>query len=64
MFFYFIKFHQIFLKGQCGSAHIVADSSFSKDVWNRNKTQDFWWKFINNPCDDNMGQTSLSFEGW
>ena len=38
---FFIKVDQIFLKGQYGSTHIVPDSNFSKDAWNRNKTQAF-----------------------
>ena len=38
---FFIKVDQIFIKGQYGSARFVPDSSFSKDAWNRNKTQAF-----------------------
>ena len=37
----FIKADQIFLKGHYGSTHIIPDSNFWKDAWNRNKTQDF-----------------------
>ena len=63
MFFYIIKYDQSFLKRWYGSTGIVPDSSFSEDAWNRNKTWGFRWKFVNNPCKDNMGQTVLSFEG-
>ena len=38
---FFIKVDQISLKGQYGSTCIVPDSSFSKDVSNRNKTRAF-----------------------
>ena len=38
---FFIKFDPIFLKGQYGSTCIFPDSDFSKDIWNRNKTQAF-----------------------
>ena len=38
---FFIKVDHIFLKGQYGSTHIVPDSHFSKDAWNRHKTQAF-----------------------
>ena len=38
---FFINVDQVFQKGQYGSAHFIPDSNFSKDAWNRNKTQAF-----------------------
>ena len=38
---FFMKVGQIFLKVQYGLTCIVPDSNFSKDAWNRNKTQAF-----------------------
>ena len=40
-YMFFIKIGQIFVKGQYGSTHIVRDSNFSKDAWNRNKIRAF-----------------------
>ena len=37
----FYKIWSNFSKGQCVLNHIVLDSNFSKDAWNRNKTQGF-----------------------
>ena len=41
LYVFFIKVGEIFLKGQYESTCIVPDSNFSRDAWNRNKTQAF-----------------------
>ena len=41
---FFIKVDQFFLKELYGSIHIILDSDFSNDAWNRNKT----WAFDGN----------------